>query len=280
MAIWCGEFLSTKMSMRIDENEIGFLSLHLGTAYERNANSKKYRALIIYPNEQVLHKMCYQKIVNRFYERMDIIGTMNLYEQNRVLGYDPDLIITTLPLYHDLSIPTIKISPFFNHNDEATLFYALNDLDSEKNHEEFEDFIKGIIYPNLFYTGLEAKIPQEVIDFMCDGMKKNDLIPDDFKDSVLERESFSSTSIVYGLAIPHNLNVAAKRSCVSVAILNKAIRGGEFDVSIVILLGIREEDKKLMNIFFEWLSYIVSDSNRFMRLLEIKTYDEFISMVE
>lgn len=280
MAVWCGEFLSARLGHRIDENEIGFLTLHLGTAYERSSSSHKYRALMIYPDEQVLSKMCYQKIANRFYERMDIVGHINVYEQKRVLEYDPDLIITTLPLHHDLPIPTIKISLFFNNNDESTLFYALNDLDSVKNHDEFEDFIKEIMFRDLFYVGLKAAAPEDVIDHMCHEMEKKDLIPEAFRDSVLERESFSSTSIVYGLAIPHALSIAAKRSCISVALLEKPIQWGTFEVSLVILLGIREEDKRLMSIFFEWLSRIVSDNDKFAHLLEAKGYDDFIAAIE
>lgn len=280
MGIWAGEFLSECTGFAITEDEAGLLALHLGSAYERSSISSRYRALLIYPDEQVLSKLCYQKISNRFHERMDIVGHMNVFEEKRVLELDPDLIITTLPLQHDLPIPTVQISLFVNYTDESTVFYALNDLDKQRSRDEFDNFIKDMIYPDLFYIGYPAKEPQELIRFMCAELQKKGFIPDDFYESVLQRERFSPTSIVYGLAIPHALDVAANRSCLSVAILEKPIQWGGFAVSMVILLGIREEDKKLMGIFFDWLSSIVSDTNRFAELLEVRSYQDFLAKIE
>ncbi|MEJ8737900.1 PRD domain-containing protein [Erysipelotrichaceae bacterium HCN-30851] len=280
MGIWAGQILSKALGFTITEDEIGFLALHLGSAYERSSVSKNYRALLIYPDEQVLSKMCYEKISNRFHERMDIIGHMNVFERKKVQEADPDLIITTLPLEHDLPIPTVQISLFVNSNDESKIFYVLNDLDKIKNQDEFEDFIKDIMYPDLFYVNMDVDSPEEIINFMCKEMRKKDLIPDGFKESVMEREKYSSTSIGYGLAIPHALNVMANYSCISVAILKEPIKWGIYDVSMVILLGIREEDKKLMGIFFDWLSNVVSETNKFSELLKVTCYKDFIASIE
>lgn len=279
MGICAGKFLSECSGLPITEDEAGLLALHLGSAYERSALGSRYQALMIYPDEQVLSRMCCQKIESRFAQRMDIAGYMNVFEKKKVVELNPDLIITTLPLQHDLPIPTVQVSLFFNSKDESALFYALNDLDRQKNHEEFEEFIKAMIYPDLFYIDHPAKQPEELITFLCREMKEKELIPEGFLESVLQRERFSPTSIVYGLAIPHALDVAAKRSCISVAILQEAIRWGAFDVSMVILLAIREEDKRLMKIFFDWLSSMVSDGEGFAKLLKVRDYAEFLSFL-
>ncbi|MCI5773408.1 MAG: PRD domain-containing protein [Erysipelotrichaceae bacterium] len=280
MAVWAAKLLNEYTNLPVTEDEIGFIAMHLGSAYERSSSINKQKVLIIYPKDQVLSNMCDNRILSRFEERITIVGHLNTFEEKKVLDYNPDLIITTLPLQHNLNIPTVQISLFFNTEDESNIFYTLNDIEKKKNHLEFECFIKDIIYPDLFHIDLDLESPEKVINYMCDKMYEKGLIPDNFKESVLHRETLSSTSMVYGLAIPHAFNVVAIHSCISVGILKKPIKWGAFNVSIVIILGIRENDQKLMKIFFEWLSNVVSDTASFSELLEIQSYKEFIRFVE
>ena len=50
-------------------------------------------------------------------------------------------------------------------------------------------------------------------------------------------------------------------------------------MKLIILLAIRETDNHLLKIFFDWLSSIVSDSNKFTQLLEVREHQEFMEQV-
>lgn len=279
MGVRSGKFLSEKTNLSINENELGFLALHLGSAYERSQTSGKYRVLMIYPDDQALSKLCAKKVIQRFAQRLEIVDHMSVFEEERVKEVDPDLILTTLPLIHNLDIMTEQISLFVNYEDESRIFVALSELDKQKSKVEFQEMIEDMIHPEFFYPNFEAETPEEVITYMCHVLDAHKMIPEDFKDSVLQREQMSSTSFVFGFAVPHALNVAAYRSCLSIAILKHPIPWGEFDVQLVILLGIKENDKKLMQIFFDWLSNVVSNSNKFATLLQAKSHEDFIKQI-
>ena len=280
MAIWAVNVLHQYVDYEINEDETGFIALHLGSAYERSSLNDKYRAVMICPEEQVLSKMCYQKIYNRFNEKMNIAALIGVFDERKVLEYDPDLIISTLPIQHNLKVPTIQISTFLNYADESKIFYTLYDLDQMKNKENFESFIKDMVHPKFFYTDLDLENAEDVIHYMCDEIIKSKWVPAQFKESVFEREKLASTSIVNGVALPHALNSMAMRSCISIAFMKRPIRWGKFDVSMVILLAIKEDDSKLMGIFFDWLTNVISDASRFERLLEVKEYPAFIQLFE
>lgn len=279
MGVHSGEYLNEKTNLQINENELGFLALHLGAAYERSRQSGKHRVLMIYPDDQASSKLCVQKVEQRFSHRMEIIESISVFEEEIVKQYQPDLILTTLPLIHNLNIRTEQISIFMNNEDESRIFYALNDLDKIKSQGDFQNMMKEMIRPEFFFYDYPAKDPEHIIHHMCDVLKLYDMIPDDFCEDVLKREGMSSTSFIFGFAIPHTLTVNAKHSCLSIAVLRQAIAWGEFDVKLVILIGIKENNKNLMRIFFDWLDQVVGDSNRFTALLKAKTYDEFIEQI-
>ena len=89
----------------------------------------------------------------------------------------------------------------------------------------------------------------------------------------------SPTSFTYSFAVPHSFDVLSKKSNISVAVLKKPIPWGAFDVKLVILLAINEEDRYMLKMFFDWLSNAVSDANRFATLLESKDYNDFINRI-
>lgn len=279
IGVRAGKYLEDKISLKIHENEIGFIALHLGAAYDRANLTKRYRVVMIYPQNQALSNLSVQKITQRFLERMEIVSTTNYFEEQVMIDLKPDLILTTLPLKHDLDILTVQISIFVNYEDESLIFQALNDLDKKRMAHSFETTIKELVKPEFFYTDLEANSPQEFIEVMCTNLEKANYVTPAFKESVLQRESLSATSFAFGFAIPHSISTISLRSSISVAILNKPILWGTYDVRMVILLSISQQDRSLLKLFFDWLSMVVSNSSRFATILECKSHEEFIEKV-
>lgn len=278
LGIKAARCLKKQTGLEISENEIGFFSLHFGSAYEKSNTVQKYRVLMVSVNDQALNNYCIQKITSRFKDRMEIIGQVKMFEEEKVKELNPDLILTTLPLKHRLNILTVQVSLFIDNEDESQIFQALNELDKRKSRKEFETKLLDLIRPEFFYANI-TKEASELISFMCKGLEKAGYIDDSFEKSVFKREKISSTSFNYGFALPHALNMDAKKSCISIAILNEPIEWGEFQVRLVVLLAIKDEDRKLLSTFFDWLSQVVSDSGRMNKLLNVSSYDEFIRQI-
>lgn len=279
MGIRVGRYLEEVLHIKVKENEIGFLSLHLGSAFERANLTTKYRAVMIYPHDQALSNMCVRKVESRFGERMGIVECLNFFEAETILQIQPDLILTTLPLKHDLDIATVQISLFVNLEDESRIFQTLNLLDKKRFQSEFQTRLASLIDEKFFYVDIDKETPNEVISYMCDQLHAQGYTSDAFKESVLQREEMSATSFTYSFAVPHTFNVPSIKSNLSVAILKKPIPWGAFDVKLVILLAINEEDRHVLKMFFDWLSNAVSDANRFATLLESKDYSDFINRI-
>ena len=153
-------------------------------------------------------------------------------------------------------------------------------MDEIRYKDDFEFLILKLIKKEFFYTGIQVESPKEIISQMCDKLYDKGYVTGEFKESVIQRENISATSFVYGFSVPHSINGrAAIQSTLSIAILNDPIKWGEFDVRFVILLAITEDNRKMLRIFFDWLSSIISNSSKFATMLEAKSYEEFVENI-
>lgn len=280
MGVRVCEILEEKLNIRISENEIAFIALHLGVAYARANAEYKYRVIMIHPRDEGLSNLCVEKILNRFGDRMEIIECMSFFEKTAIIELKPDLILTTLPLKHSLHILTAQISLFVNYEDENKIFQALNSLDKIRCHDNFKLLVLKLIKKEFFYIHVDEESHVELITKMCNKLYENGYVDEAFKSSVLQREKMSATSFEYGFATPHSLNETfIKQSALSISILDKPIKWGDYDVRLVILFAISKDDYKVLKIFFDWLSNVISNSEQFSRLLEVDSYNEFIDEV-
>lgn len=230
IAIRVGKLIKDKLDIEIDENDISFIEEHLGGAIERLNLKNKYRVIVINPNNQALSSLCINKITRLFHEHIEIIGSVNYFERKKILEVKPDLILTTVPLEHNLNILTVQISIFVNYQDEIRIIQALNQLDSNRSKLRFLSEFKTMMEPRFFYFDLDLKSPKEVLNFMCDELYEAGVVDMNFKEAVFRREELSPTSFIYSFAVPHPLVANSIESKISVALLKKPIQWGEFKV--------------------------------------------------
>ena len=265
MGVWVCKIMEEHLNIIISENEISFIALHLGSAYERANLRRKYRCLLICPHNQTVKDLCIQKIVNRFQDRMEIVGCMSYFEESLIREKNLDLILTTQPVAHALDIETTEISMFFAHTDEAAVFQTLNRLDQIRYRNNFQFFILNLIREEFFTANMAVEEPEKIISDMCDKLYARGYVKENFKEGVLKRERLSPTSFFHGFAIPHNMSHQETiHSAISTAILKQPVQWGSYEVRFVLLLAITEENRNFLKIFFDWLDDIVSNPEKFV----------------
>lgn len=279
MGVSVGKALEEYLHIQINEAEMGFIALHFGAAYERLNRNNKFKAVMIIPYDQNFSSLGQRKIENTFCERLEVIETMNIFEEAKVLALNPDLLITMTPLSHELDILTIQVSMFINNEDESVIFQAISKLEKKRFQNEFNQKISQLINPEYFYMDLDKKTSTEVIEYLCDHLYDGGVVNKFFKKGVLKRESMSPTSFVYSFATPHSFGDYVNIPTISVALLKNPIEWGAYKVKLVILLAINEEDHDILKMFFDWLSNAIGEAGHFSNLLESKNYNEFIKKI-
>lgn len=281
IAVYACEIIHNEYNYSVSETEISYLAIHFGAAYERMTNGEnKYRTIIILPHSAPIVNICIDKISERFGQRIEYLKIMKIFDTRIVERLRADLIITTVPLNHDLDIPTVKISLFLNDTDESKIMMALRALDKKRNEKAYNDMIKRLVRKDLCHFKIDAENKEDLIIKMCDELIEKRVATKEYKEDVLKRETMSSTSFINGFAVPHSMTIPTKRSCISFVTLNDPLKWGSYEVKLVLLLGIKAEDQNLLRLFFEWLTTVTGDAKKFQELLHIESYEELMMLIK
>ena len=105
-------------------------------------------------------------------------------------------------------------------------------------------------------------------------------VNNDFLDKVLEREKLSNTVLDNMIAIPHPVEACANKTIIGVISLPKAITWGDYKVKLIFVLAVRKDEKAYMRNVFKFISRLMDDKNKVDKLVNSKTFKEFIESVK
>ena len=139
--------------------------------------------------------------------------------------------------------------------------------------------IGNFMCEEFLYANIQPTNRDELLREMGQHLIQENIVTEEFLNSVLEREKLSSTDFDYALAIPHPLRPESKQSMISIAVLKEPIRWNHFPVKLVILLALKEEDMEFMQLFLGWLGKQLDSPEKMMSLLEAKNVESFIEAI-
>ena len=279
MGVCIVDYLEEQLDGQIADMESGFIALHLGAASERMDSVRRYRAVMIMPHNQTFSEMCEKRIMEMFKDRMEVVKRSYYFEEAAVEQADPDLLLTTLSIEHKLDIPTVQVSLFVDSETEVRILQALNRLDKNRFRLEFASHMGHLLRREHYHRGLDCQTPEEVIACLCRGLKEEGIVGEDFQDIVLERERMSPTSFADALAVPHAFRAYASRSTIAVAQLARPVQWGAFQVRLVMLFAINEGDRRMIKIFFDWVSEMIGRPEELEKLTQECAYEEFMERI-
>ena len=142
--------------------------------------------------------------------------------------------------------------------------------------------------PAFLYIKQPFGSKEEVLDFLAESYLNHHLVTTDFKQSLYAREELGSTGLKTGVAIPHADPQTVKTTKLTFVTLPKAIKWGDTEVQLVVLLAIAEknmsEAKELIASIYdlfnspEEIRWVVSSKNReelYRKLVRGGTQDVF-----
>ncbi|CAA7600115.1 protein-Npi-phosphohistidine-sugar phosphotransferase [Acididesulfobacillus acetoxydans] len=107
----------SKYNLVIPESEVGYVTMHIGAAIERQHGAEnKLSALIICPNGLSTAKMLSSKLTRNFPE-IDRIEVCSLREMNEKLKAGYDMVLSTVSLDKKTDEDVAVVSPFLSQDD-------------------------------------------------------------------------------------------------------------------------------------------------------------------
>lgn len=260
-----------------NENDIGYVALHIAAAMERMEESiRPPKKVILVCGQGLSSSRLVEAIIKRrFPKKIEIRQVLSFAEYQTLSHEEIDFIITTIPLVNE-QIPTIEFDYLAMNHSIAKLEAAINE-DSKQQKQLVELFSE-----KLFYHVDQVDEERDVfIHKMIDYYSKRVSLPIDFAKDVIARENIVPTNLNEYIAIPHVISKSIQTSKIFVTISDKPIKWqGEETIRIIFLLAIAEADRDNLQIFFEWLSMLVDNQNLQHKMLDIKTFDDFQKFIQ
>ncbi|WP_068783505.1 BglG family transcription antiterminator [Paenibacillus phocaensis] len=278
IAVFISNELFKEENLKLNENEITFIAFHVGAFFERRKlqDKRKYTAVLICPKYYDMHLQAIQFMEKHFAEDIqliDIFTDMDAIPEQ----LEAQLVISTIELpLTSLARKYILIHPFPKNEDISKIRKIIMELDKHNGYLQLKQYLQRFFKPSLFHRNYYAENEITMITRLCSDLITFDYVPQDYTKAVIERELMSSTAFNNHVAIPHSIHKNAHETSISVVINDKPMKWGNYEVHIIVLLAICEEDKESFQDIFEGFIDILSEIKNVEKLLKTQNYEEFI----
>ena len=270
--IIAAQVIAEEMQLLINDDEVGYLAIHIGAAIERsNLEKKPPRCLIVCASGVGSAMLLSSKLKATYGSKIEIGGTSEYYKLKDIDLLSYDFVISTIPIKETLPIPAIVMDTF------------LGPLD----YKRIDGFLGNQKYPALTYVQKELvflresfQTMEEILRFLCKKIEEQGFAEEGFLESVMKREGFSSTAFGNLVAIPHPEVPVTEKTFWSICTLQKPIKWGSHKVQFICLLCVERDSGGDFRDMYELLGSIVNDREKVERLLKCRSFEELVHIIK
>ena len=277
ISVYIASELQKNLDILITEDEISFFALHIGSFILQNDKfSNALHCIVVYPQYNEMQNDFIKKIQSVFAPELKI--TQIVDEMTSLIKQDDiDIIISIIPLLNIKNV--IYVSPLLNRVDIKTIETAIETKRKEKSALDIKDSFVQLLSESFFMKNIYFDSEKEYIIYMCNHLKKANIVTDKFLYSTLAREEISSTAFNNIVAIPHALEMTAKKTAISIVVNDQPITWGNSCVNIVILLALSKHDLEQFYDIFDSLINLFSKTENVSTLIKSNNYFEFVDRI-
>ncbi|APG53227.1 TPA: transcription antiterminator [Providencia stuartii] len=256
----------------INEDELGYLAVHIGVSLERNYGAGSIRqteVLVVTDAGNSTFRVVESKIMREF-PQLKFSRGLTLQEYESLDEVEEDFVITTVRI-SEKNKPVIKIAPFPTP-------YQLEQIGKLAMIDQTRPYIIERFFDERYFMVINDKISQETLfQTVCHKLQQDGYVTADFYPSLQERESIVSTLLGEGIALPHSLGLLANKTVVVTIVAPKGIEWNKEtkeNAYVVFLLAISKADyEEAMAIYDLFVTFVKEKTTR--RLITVKNFNEF-----
>ncbi|MFL8887064.1 BglG family transcription antiterminator [Helcococcus kunzii] len=231
--------IEEELGIKFNEDELGYIAIHLGAAIERDKlNYKIARTLLVCTTGLGSSKLLKYKLESRFSDKIEIVDTTEFYNIDKYRDKSLDLVISTVPFKSQLDVPVIYITDILGDTSFGEIDNFINNFNMSKDFE--------FLNMNDIYLDLDFSTKEEVLKYLTDEIVKKGKTPESLYESIMEREHIATTSFGNNVAVPHPIEPIAKETFITIGVLKNPIIWSDKKVQLIIVLNVAKIQLKIM----------------------------------
>jgi lichenan operon transcriptional antiterminator len=264
--------LEEEFKVILDEDEIGFIAMHFGAAFERIRDRGGKKVCIICHYGIGTSRLLAEKLKRRISD-ISIIGTYPVRYLDMALEQDIDFIVSTVKLdKKNFKIPVLYIENVFSDEIINELHQIFNEKDERKK------ILRDTFNREAFFR-ISAENREEAIESLGKAMKSKGFIDDEVIAKVFERESMSSTDIGHLVAIPHTILEGEYKSIIGVGVLERPIIWYKQEVQLIFMVCFNRKESYNFPVF-KYLYNFIEDEGDVKSALKFFSFDKLMEILD
>lgn len=270
--------LTLSFHENVNEDEIAFIALHVGTEIERQKKEEtKVSCLLLCPEYLNITSTLHKKIMMDFGDQLTIQKSISF--ENEILGNNFDLLITTVPVLESTNYFTILLPPFPMSYEKNKILDAIIRIENTKKSQILTNNLNFYFNEKLFYSMNEDISKSAVINELAERMINLGYVEENFKEEIWKRETASSTAFM-NIAIPHPMKMSAYKTSIGVVISHKGIDwGNQHFVNVVFMIAFNKIDNKHFHALYESLVLLFNEPIVISEIKKCKNFNDFKDIV-
>lgn len=257
----------------LTEDEIGYISLHVGASIERyfdSRNIKHKRAMIIYDSGYAVGSFIAAKLQSIFKDSLEIVDKLPAHEFNKEQHLDIDIIISTVFL-EKFEIPVVIVDLPIKKKDIERITRIIT-MDTVHPVKKIAHFFDSELFAHIY-----AKDKEDCIHQLSQLLVQKKYVYSNFEYSVLEREAKIPTAIDGIVAIPHPLKMCAIKSVIAIGILDAPLSWSkQHEVQIIFMLALADDVKKDIEKLYDTFVAIANNTSLQNTLVQAPSLSDFL----
>ena len=270
--------LTLSFHENVNEDEIAFIALHVGTEIERQKKEEtKVSCLLLCPEYLNITSTLHKKIMMDFGDQLTIQKSISF--ENEILGNNFDLLITTVPVLESTNYFTVLLPPFPMSYEKNKILDAIIRIENTKKSQILTNNLNFYYNEKLFYSMNEDISKSAVINELAERMINLGYVEENFKEEIWKRETASSTAFM-NIAIPHPMKMSAYKTSIGVVISHKGIDwGNQHFVNVVFMIAFNKIDNKHFHALYESLVLLFNEPIVISEIKKCKNFNDFKDIV-
>jgi lichenan operon transcriptional antiterminator len=258
IAVFIASEVQRRRGIAINDDEIAYIALHVGSHRERVARrDDRVACALVCPNYYDLHQIMRSRIEQALGADISVDAVVTRTDA------DADALGVQLVIDATGSRPpgdaVVVVQPLPTPDDIESIRRAVARIRRQARRSSMKHDLLRFLDESLFFRDLHAPDEEAMIRLLGGKMVEQGIIEPEYIEGAIERERLSSTAFTDTLAVPHSLAMTAHRTAIAIVVNDEAMRWGGNRVHVVALVAFSASGRSSFQHVFDQFVEVFSD---------------------